>query len=63
MKFMIDGQILVKKHINDTKMALLFSQLSKTPPYGANQNLVFLAKKAEIGKITKCLYLSHLALK
>jgi len=48
MNFIIDGHILVKKGLNDSRMALLFSWHSKTPPYGAHQNWMVSVKNAKI---------------
>ena len=48
MNFVIDCQILVKKGLNDSRMALLFSWHSKTPPYGAHQNWMVWVKNAKI---------------
>ena len=48
MNFVIDCQILVKKGLNDSRMALLFSWHAKTPPYGAHQNWMVLVKIAKI---------------
>ena len=48
MNFVIDCQILVKKGLNDSRMALLFSWHAKTPPYGAHQNWMVSVKNAKI---------------
>ena len=44
MKFVIDPQFWFKVYMKNTRIALLWSQLSKTPPYETLQNRMFLVQ-------------------
>ena len=44
MKFVIDPQFWFKVYVKNTRIALLWSQLSKTPPYETLQNRMFLVQ-------------------